>query len=155
MRTFLLILILLFITAACNNKNKIPNTVLSQKKMQGILWDLMRADQFLNDYVLNRDTSLNKTTESLKYYQQIFAIHKTTKEEFQHSFSFYKSHPALLSSIMDSISSSANDTSSRLAKPDSVSVPIAPVQDTVIKNPVKIMQDTTSPRKRKRPLLPN
>jgi len=153
----LLILTLSFITPGCNNKNKIPNSVLSQKKMQGILWDLMRADQFLNDYVLNNDTSLNKTTESLKYYQQIFAIHKTTREEFQHSFSFYKSHPSLLRSIMDSISTRGSESASRLARPDSVPIPIpiAPVQDTVTKNPVKIIQDTTTPQKRKRPLLPN
>ncbi len=61
--------------------------------MQAVLWDLMRADQFLADYVFNKDSSLDKTTESLKYYQKIFAIHKVSKEEFQESFSFYQAHP--------------------------------------------------------------
>lgn len=155
MRTFLLILIILFFTMGCKSKNEIPDTVLSQKKMQIILWDMMRADQFLTDYVINKDPSLNKTTESLKYYQQIFAIHKISRDEFQHSFSFYKSHPALLKLILDSISTPANETATRLARTDSVSVPIIPVRDTVIKNPLKIIQDTTAPRKRKRTLLPN
>ena len=149
MRTFLLILILLFITAACNNKNKIPNTVLSQKKMQGILWDLMRADQFLNDYVLNKDTSLDKTSESLKYYQQIFAIHKTTKEEFQHSFSFYKSRPILLKAIMDSISTPPRETATTLAKPDSVPPAFNSNKDTGITAPKKIISDTSAMSKKK------
>ena len=88
MRISLLIALAVIFTAGCKNKNVIPNNVLPEKKMQEILWDMMRADQFLADYVLNKDSSLNKTTESLKYYQQIFAIHKTSKDEFQHSFSF-------------------------------------------------------------------
>ena len=66
MRTGLLIAVVLFFAAGCKNKNGIPNSVLPQKKMQAILWDMMRADQFLADYILNKDSSLNKTTESLK-----------------------------------------------------------------------------------------
>ncbi|MDZ4793667.1 MAG: DUF4296 domain-containing protein [Bacteroidota bacterium] len=110
MRNGLLILILLIITAGCRSKNKIPRDVLPQKKMQAILWDMMRVDQFLADYVLNKDSSKNKTTESLQYYQQVFAIHKISKEEFQRSFSYYKSHPVLLKAVMDSISASPKDT---------------------------------------------
>ncbi len=120
MRSFLIFLLLLF-AAGCKSKNGIPHSVLSQKKMQAVLWDMMRADQFLADYVLNKDTSLNKTTERLKYYQQIFSIHKISKEEFQHSFSFCKSHPVFLKAIMDSISKPENEVPATAAKPDSVS----------------------------------
>lgn len=153
MRTFLLILAISFFTTGCKNKDGIPNAVLSQKKMQSILWDMVRVDQFLTDYVLNKDSSLNKITESLKYYQQIFAIHKVSKEEFQYSFSFYKSHPALLKPILDSIGTPLNEVPVQPVKPDSVPVPVIPVQDTIIKKPIKILQDTITPQKRKRPLL--
>jgi len=154
MRTGLLIVLLLIFTAGCKNKNGIPKSVLPQKKMQVILWDMMRADQFLADYVLNKDSSLNKTTESLKYYQQIFAIHKTNKEEFQRSFSFYKSRPVLLKAIMDSISTPPSDTALALAKPDSVRdySPVS-IKDTAIKEPHKIVPDTSAaPKKKKRPV---
>ena len=142
MRTGLLIAVVLFFTAGCKNKNGISNSVLPQKKMQAILWDMMRADQFLADYVLNKDSSLNKTTESLKYYQQIFAIHKTNKEEFQHSFSFYKSRPVLLKAIMDSISTPPGETAPVLAKPDSLATSPIINKDTGIKTPKKIFPDT-------------
>ena len=149
MRTGLLIVLLLVFTAGCKNKNSIPNSVLPQKKMQAILWDMMRADQFLADYVLNKDSSLNKTTESLKYYQQIFAIHKTSKEEFQHSFSFYKSRPVLLKAIMDSISKPTGDIAA-LAKPDSVATFPTLNKDTTIKNLQKILPDTSATQKKKK-----
>ena len=131
MRNFVWIVLLLFITPGCKNKDSIPATILPPKKMQLILWDIMRADQFLNDYVINKDTSLKKIPESLKYYQQIFAIHKISKEQFQHSFSFYQSHPALLKVLMDSISNFVSDTLKQPAKPDTVSTIL--VQDTLIK----------------------
>jgi hypothetical protein len=149
MRTLLLIALVVIFTAGCKGKNAIPNSVLPQKKMQAILWDMMRADQFLADYVLNKDSSLNKTTESLKYYQQIFAIHKTSKEEFQHSFSFYKSRPGLLKAIMDSISTPPSDTAA-LAKPDSVSASPTLNKDTAIKNLQKTLPDTSATQKKKK-----
>lgn len=131
MRNLLWIVFLLFISPGCKNKDGIPSTILPPQKMQMVLWDMMRADQFLNDYVINKDTSLKKIPESLKYYQQIFAIHKINKEQFQQSLSFYQSHPVLLKSLMDSISNFRSDTLKQPAKPDTVSS--NPVQDTSIK----------------------
>ena len=103
MRTGLLTIFFSLLIVSCKSKHAIPAGILSQKKMQAVLWDMMRADQFLANYVLNRDTSLNKKTESIKRYQQILEINQVSKEKFQHSFLFYKSHPALLKVIMDSI----------------------------------------------------
>ena len=71
--------------------------ILPQKKMQAVLWDMMRADQFLTDYVLNKDSSLNKITESLKYYQQIFAIHKITGR-ISEKFFFLQVAPCIIES---------------------------------------------------------
>lgn len=104
MRIFLQIILLLALLQACRSKNHIPSGIIPQKQMQQVLWDLMRADQYLGNYVLNNDSSLNKTKESLKYYQQVFAIHKISREKFQQSFAFYREHPALFKAIMDSIS---------------------------------------------------
>lgn len=102
MRRGIIICIFLFI-AGCKSKERIPDNILPQEKMQAILWDMMRADQFLADYVLNKDTTLEKKTESIRFYQQIFDINKVSKAKFQQSFAFYQSHPALLKIIMDSI----------------------------------------------------
>ena len=101
MRTGLLIITILFF-AGCKNKNAVPGNILPQSKMQAVIWDMMRADQFLTDYVLNKDTALKKQTESIKLYQQILAINKVSKEEFERSFNYYKSHPLLLKVIINS-----------------------------------------------------
>lgn len=148
MRTPLIIIFILFFTTGCKGKHGVPGGVLSPKKMQVILWDMMRADQFLADFVLNKDSSLNKTTESLKYYQQIFAIHKVSKDEFQHSFSFYKTHPALLKEIMDSINAPEKITLPVTAQPTPLTAPVLPQQDTVAKSPQQTLPDTAIVRKR-------
>lgn len=130
MRRTLLLLISCVSLAACNKKNAIPGDVLPQKKMQAVLWDMMRADQFLTDYVMNRDTTANRDTESIKLYRAIFAIHHISKKEFQRSFVFYNEHPALLKPIMDSIAATKTDRApGQSAKPDSVN----PIQKKVFR----------------------
>lgn len=104
MRNHLLIIFFITLLASCSTKSEIPPDVLPPDKMELVLWDLMRADQYLGTYVFNRDTSLNRLTESLKYYQRIFTLHQVTKEQFDKSFTFYRARPILFKAIMDSIS---------------------------------------------------
>ncbi len=141
MRFPLFILFALFVFAACKGKNRIPADVLSQKKMQAVMWDMMRADHFLTDYVFNKDSGVDKTAESFKYYQQIFALHQTNTEQFRKSYSFYTSHPNLFKAIMDSMSKpiAAEEAPTQivqpLAQPDSaqsLTKPL-PITDTVIR----------------------
>ncbi len=142
MRTGLLIIAILFF-AGCKNKKAVPGNILPQAKMQAVVWDMMRADQFLTDYVLNKDTALKKQTESIKLYQQILAINKVSKEEFERSFNYYKSHPLLLKVIMDSIANTVTealaDTSKQTLQKDSLkkTVDSIPVKDTarILKKP--------------------
>ena len=112
MRNGLLILYFTYFIAGCKNKEVIPENVLPPQKMQAVLWDMMRADQFLSDYILNKDTSLKKELESIKFYQQVLAINHVSKKKFQTSFAFYQSHPSFLKTIMDSI---ANTPAARAA----------------------------------------
>ena len=147
MRTRLLITYCCVLLAACKKKDKIPGHVLPQKKMQAVLQDVMRADQFLTDFVFNKDTSLDKKTESVKLYSRVFAQHHVSKEEFQESFSFYRSHPELLKTIMDSIG--ANKQTAEATLPAGT----APTPDTTLR-PVKdsLSPDTPEIKKDKRPL---
>lgn len=119
MRTALSIVAGLFFLAACSNRNKIPSNVIPRAKMQSILWDLIRADQFLNDFVLVKDSSLERKIESNKLYQQVFAIHEVSRDEFRESFSFYRNHPQLLKNILDSLEakSAAPTAPTELIKP--------------------------------------
>ena len=117
MKTGLLIVCFCVSLAGCKNNNKVPGDVLPPPKMQAVLWDIMRADKFLADFVLSRDSGLNKETESIKMYEQVFAIHSITKEKFRKSFSWYESHPAVLQVIMDSLSNRPVTAPTKLAQP--------------------------------------
>ena len=117
MRTTLLSLFLLVFLVGCTSKDKIPSGILPQDKMQAVLWDMMRADQFLNNYVLIRDSALDKRIESIKYYQRVFAIHKVDKNEFEKSYHYYQDHPGLLKNIMDSLSRRPQAAPTKLAAP--------------------------------------
>lgn len=141
MRFRLLIPVAIFVFTACKGKNRIPADVLPQKRMQAVMWDMMRADHFLTDYVFNKDSGLDKTAESFKYYQQIFAFHKTNTEQFRKSYSFYTNHPNLFKAIMDSLSKPvpAEEAPTQILQPlaagDSVGSLPKPIQknDTVIR----------------------
>jgi len=145
MRTGLLILYVSLLIAGCKSRDPIPNNVLPQKEMQVVVWDMMRVDQFLTDYVLPKDSSLNRRTESIKLYQQVFTIHKISKEEFQRSFSFYRSHPALLKVIMDSLSKLSTAAPTEIIKPQLITDSVQPVKKFM---PVR---DVVRPSKRIKP----
>ncbi|MDP9229987.1 MAG: DUF4296 domain-containing protein, partial [Bacteroidota bacterium] len=85
---------------SCSN-NKVPKGILPEPKMGNVLWDLIRADEFVLNYV--HDSTRSKKQESIKLYQQVFQIHKITKEEFEKSFSFYKKHPEILQPLLDTL----------------------------------------------------
>ena len=139
MRTPLFIICCLLIITGCKNKNRIPAGIIPQKKMQAVVWDMMRADQFLTDYVLPKDTSLDKRTERTRLYSQVFAIHQISKEQYEKSFSYYKTHPALFKIIMDSLSHPKSEAPTEMVKPpirrDSFQQPpqMRPQADSVIR----------------------
>lgn len=102
------ILLLLIVTASCSNNNKIPGDILTKSKMQVVIWDLIRADEFVSNYIWKNDSLINRMEESVRLYEKIFLIHKITKDEFRRSLSFYRQHPKLLKIIVDSLNSKEN-----------------------------------------------
>jgi len=72
--------------------------------MRKIMWDLMRADAYVSDFIM-KDSTRDKKTESALLYEKIFAIHSTTQEAFKKSMAFYETRPDLLKVITDSLRS--------------------------------------------------
>ena len=110
MKSGILIFFFFLFFAGCKSRDKIPKNILPQAKMQAVLQDMIRADKFLTDFVLIKDTNLNKDTASIKLYQQVFRIHHISKENFQQSFTFYKTHPLLLRVLLDSLNTKRTNT---------------------------------------------
>jgi len=99
---FFLFIILIFLNFGCIRDNKIPKDVIPQNQMRKIIWDLMRADAYVTDFVM-KDSTLDKKAESAKLYEKIFDIHTTTQEVFKKSLAFYQSRPDLFKVISDSL----------------------------------------------------
>lgn len=87
---------------ACSNKDEIPPGVLKPEKMKVVLWDVIKADAFTTLFV-KKDSTKNAAAENLKLHQQIFAIHKITKEEFYNSYDYYKTNTPLFKNMLDSM----------------------------------------------------
>ena len=100
---------------SCKDKNQIPKDVLPKEKMQEVLWSMINAGEFLNGYILNKD-SVDRVAESSKIYGQVFQVHHITKEEFDKSYSYYREHPELMKVILDSLSKKQTYTVEKFQK---------------------------------------
>jgi len=87
---------------ACNNKNKLPTGILNQERMQAVLWDMMQAQVYTNNFT-KKDSSKNIVLENLKLQKEIFTIDHVSKEDFYNSYDYYKNHPELLKTVLDSM----------------------------------------------------
>ena len=125
MRTLVVMICSVLFLAACRRSEKIPGHVLQREKMQAVLYDMVRADQFLTDFVLIKDSTLDRVAESHRLYQSIFDQHGVTHEQFRESLVFYNEHPGLfkivLDSLYDGIIKVSRDTLTPKLLPDSVS----------------------------------
>ena len=65
---FIILILFLF---SCNQNKKIPRGVLSQMKMKEVMWDMMKADEFVKQFV-GKDSSKDQQLESEKLYLKIF-----------------------------------------------------------------------------------
>jgi hypothetical protein len=101
-KLFIPVIFLSLLLNACNNHRKVPADVISRQDMIGVLWDMMRADQFVTSFVI-KDTSLNRIQESTRLYNDVFRIHHTDKAQFAKSIKFYKNNPDLFKPILDSL----------------------------------------------------
>ena len=100
LRSFLFFFLLVLLS--CSDKPETPAGVLPPEKMQQVLWDIIRADEYTN-ISLSRDSSANRINTRINQYRQIFELHGTTKEEMERSLDYYKARPELFKVVMDSI----------------------------------------------------
>ena len=97
---------------ACSQGESVPKNVLPPAQMQNVLWDVMLADEAA-DYYVQKDSSLNALAIHADWYQQVFQIHKISKEDFKRSLQFYESRPDLLKPIFDSLQKRAEKLQQR------------------------------------------
>ena len=90
------------IIISCTSKGKIPGDILAPQKMVSILWDMMRADEFVLNYT-RRDSTTSLKDKSTRLYTEVFKIHKISRARFEKSIDFYNLHPDLFKIVLDSL----------------------------------------------------
>ena len=104
MSRFFLVPVVITVLYSCSSKDRIPKDIISRQQMREIVWDMTRISEFLNSFVFPKDSTLDKIAESEKWYAKVYQLHKTTKEEFDRSYTFYREHPDLMKELLDSLS---------------------------------------------------
>ena len=132
--SFLLLLLL-----SCNS-NGLPRGVLSRDQMESVMWDMIEADQYYHEYLLRDSSKRDVRSETFKLYEQVFQIHKTTRENFDKSYAYYSAHPKLMKDIFDSLSDNGSRKLQELYKPA-----IKPI-DTSAENKIKRRMDSLKPQ---------
>lgn len=107
MKVYWRIFLVSILFLSCSKKDKRPD-VLSEKKMREVMWDMIRADQYVADFVL-KDSTLKKKEESIRLYEQVFRIHKISRTQFKKSLDYYSSRPDLFRPIIDSLAQRRNE----------------------------------------------
>ncbi len=116
--TRVVLLSLVMFLAACNSQSSVPREVIAPDQMKKIVFDLLRADEYVSSYVF-KDSSLDRKQETIKMYEQVFLIHKISKTEFYNSYRYYQEHPDKHKLMFDSLT----NWSSRQRPPDSTNPP--------------------------------
>lgn len=96
--------ILCSIFFSCTDKTKVPEDIIPKQKMEEIMWDMLQADRFVNEFLPKRGDTTYNDTAVFKSYQSVFNIHKVSREEFLKSYKFYLGRPDIMRVMFDSIS---------------------------------------------------
>jgi hypothetical protein len=99
----LVVAICFLLLAGCNRNTA---RILPPDKMEAVLWDIIRADVFTQNFV-KKDSLRNPVMENLKLQDQVFTKHQVTKTDFYKSYDYYINHSDLMKIILDSMSAKA------------------------------------------------
>jgi hypothetical protein len=89
--------------AACSDKNRVPGGILPMDKMEQVMWDMAQADQYAMFYLVKDSAHIDRKSETMRLYEEVFRLHQVTREEFGKSYRYYLDHPALNQVLFDSI----------------------------------------------------
>ena len=84
--------------------------------MRQVMWDMMRADEYVSHFVM-KDSTKRKKDELEKMYDEIFRLHGITQGQFKRSFDYYTSSPELFRPIIDSLGKQKGDYKPYFAQP--------------------------------------
>lgn len=106
MKNWVLHILILLLFSGCTLR---PFGVLSQDKMVDVLLDVHIVEAAIRTLDSN-----SKRIEKQEYYNEMFAHHGITKEQFDKSLDWYSHHPSRLVEIYDAVRVKAEDLQTRV-----------------------------------------
>ena len=89
--------------AACSDDKRVPADILPIDKMEQVMWDMTEADQYATVYVAKDSQHIDRKSETMRLYEEVFRLHDVSREQFRKSYRYYLDHPALNQELFDSI----------------------------------------------------
>ncbi|GEO10405.1 DUF4296 domain-containing protein [Segetibacter aerophilus] len=111
----LVIVSLLIISIGCAS-SPVPKNILPPERMQKVVYDLIRIDEFVNNFVIKDSTVDIKKKRSILY-EQVFKVNQTSRKEFYQSYKYYQQHPDVQKGLYDSLYEKMNRQKIEEAKP--------------------------------------
>lgn len=109
----LLITILFFCMISCSNRDTNIKGILSQEKMQAVMWDIIGADVFTEQYI-KKDSLKNSAIENMQLQNKIFALHKVSRDDYYRSYDYYITHTNKMKTMLDSMAAKAERNRSKI-----------------------------------------
>jgi hypothetical protein len=99
--------------------------ILGIDSMKMVMWDMLKADE-LYIRILAKDSTARKRKENIRLYEEVFALHRTTKGQFDSSYKFYEAHPVKFRDLIDSLDAYATREKSKIFNTHTQSRPATP-----------------------------
>ena len=116
MRIFsIIVFLIIFIGCSSDGMHK---GILPRERMQLVVFDLIKVDEFINNYVIKDSTVDIKKKRSILY-EQVFKVHKTSRDQFFSSYKYYQQNPKLQKELFDSLQQLITRKTTAAAKADS------------------------------------
>jgi len=64
---------------------------------------MAQADQYAALYLAKDSAHVDRKTETLRLYEEVFRLHQVSREEFSKSYQYYLKHPKLNQLLFDSV----------------------------------------------------
>ncbi len=102
MRSYRLITILCCAALLVSCRSSDNKKILPVNTMKQVMWDLLKADEWYARIAL-KDSIARKKREDIRLYEQVFAVHHITRDQFYSSYKFYEARPVAFKELMDSV----------------------------------------------------
>lgn len=86
---------------ACNRAGGDQKRI-GAEKMKVVMWDLVKAGEW-HTFIIIKDSTLKQKKEDIRLFEQVFAVHGITKDQFYSSYKYYEAHPVEFKTLLDSV----------------------------------------------------